>query len=249
MCWKCGSLTASNRLQDLRKECPQQPLGANKAKALKRLRDGEAPRCIYTASEQQKRAVSTRAADVKRRRIVRKSTPDEAGGCTVSRHREVARLFNEAERNVTRPVASSAEDAAAAEEAAAFPDWEMSDDWTRGPTLGHGVAKEAALVDDPSGERLLCDCRSVVVSSENASVIVGTESLGIMYCDTCLAEPACDYCSRGLSTLPTTAGQQQQLQQQLPGGATVATNAEQAADVSELWQEYDEHDLLEAFDF
>ena len=132
-----------------------------------------------------------------------------------------------------QPVELSAEATAATEEIAVFRAWEMSDGSGLGPTLGDGSAQEAATDEavhlEPTGCEI-CDCRTVLLNDDNASVIVGTQSLGLMECGECAMEPACDYCSRGASTLPTAAGE-----------------FGSADDVSALWRQYDEQDLLEAF--
>ena len=56
--------------------------------------------------------------------------------------------------------------------------------------------------------REMCDCRTVLLNQDNDSTIDGTQSLGLMWCDECQQEPACDYCSRGANTLPSRASAQ-----------------------------------------
>ena len=79
-CWKCGSLKASQQMRDLLKECPGHPVGGNKLKQLQNLKKGRPLRNQYGATRGHE---GTAGVSSKKRRITKKSTPDEPGGCTV----------------------------------------------------------------------------------------------------------------------------------------------------------------------
>ena len=78
VCWVCGSLTSSNRLQDLRKPCPGHPEGINKCKAVERLNLGQPPRNIYAPGGAQMRAATERQDKAKCRRLDHKKMEQEA---------------------------------------------------------------------------------------------------------------------------------------------------------------------------